>query len=190
MTASIALLAPLADALILLALAAAVASPRLSQLARPLIATFAFACAWCLTAVISLLRAPDWTLFTGGTVIVVSIVVMMVTVHLWTQEAGARESSPGRRGDDGGSGPRRRRPDAPQPGGGGADPSWWPEFERRLALYVAERDRREPAGSPPSRRCTPPTTSPAVRRCQDPILAVSSDGAAHLPPAAGVAAGN
>jgi hypothetical protein len=151
MTASISLVAASVDFLILLALLAALASPRLSQPARPLIAISAFACAWLLGAVCEGLRAPDWTLLIGGALMLVSIVVTMVTVHVWAHEGGRGESGPGQRGDDGGGERRRRRPDAPQGGGGGGDPSWWPEFERQLTLYVAEREKRQPACSPPVR---------------------------------------
>ena len=151
-----------ADVVILLALAAAVASPRPSQLARPVIATCAFACAWLMTGVFDAVRAPDWTIFLGGAVIVVSIVVIAATLHLWTQGGDGADSGPGHGGDHGGGGPRRR-PDAPPHRGGGSDPSWWPEFDRQLASYVAEREReqRQPAPLPaePSRalshhRCT------------------------------------
>src|SRR5947209_6011659 len=88
----------------------AIAGPRPSQPARLVIATFAFACAWLITAALDAMRAPDWTMFMGGAVI-------------------------------GRGGPRRHWPHAPRPGGGGSDPSRWPEFERRLASYVAERER-------------------------------------------------
>jgi hypothetical protein len=139
MTPSIALLGLSAQVVILLALVAAVASPRASQPARAMSATFAFTCAWLLTAVLGGLRAPGWTMLTGGTVIVVSIGVITVTVHVWTQEAG-RGSGPGRRANGGGGGPPGRRPDPPQPGDGGQEPSWWAEFEREVAFYVAERE--------------------------------------------------
>jgi hypothetical protein len=144
------LLGVLAVVVILLALVAAVASPRVSQLVRPLIATFAFACAWLLTAVFDALRAPGWTVFMGGSVTVVSIVVITVTVHLWTQGGDGGESGPGQRGDHGGGGPRGRRPDAPQDGGRGRDPSGWSDFERQFAFYLAERERekRQPAVLP------------------------------------------
>jgi hypothetical protein len=153
MTSSVGLLGVFADVVILLALVVAVANPRVSQLARPLIATFAFACAWLLTAVLDALRAPGWTTLMGGAVIVVGIVVITVTVHLWAQGGVGGESGPGQRGDHGGGGPRRRRPDAPRQGGGGSDPSWWPEFERQFAFCVAERERekRQPAVLPAGR---------------------------------------
>jgi hypothetical protein len=88
-------------------------------------------------------------MFLGAAVIVVSIVVITATLHLWTQEGDGGDVGPGRRGAHGGGGPRRRRPDAPPPGGGGA-PAWWPDFERQLAVYVAEREseEREPAVAP------------------------------------------
>lgn len=139
MTSWVGLSAAVGNVVVLLGLAAAAASPRLSRHARLIISTFAFACAWLMTAAFDAMRAPDWTLFMGGTVITVSIVVAMATLHLWTQASDMGETRPPRRGDEGGGGPRRNWPDAPQPGGGDSDPSWWPEFERRLSLYVAER---------------------------------------------------
>lgn len=147
MTSSVGLLGVVADVVILLALVAAVASPSVSWLARTLIATFAFVCAWLLTAVFDALGAPGSTIFIGGVVIVVSIVVITVAVHLWTQGGDGGGGGPEPRADHGGGGPPRRRPDAPQHGGGGSNPSWWPEFERELALYVVERerDKRQPA---------------------------------------------
>jgi hypothetical protein len=117
-----------------------------TRLGRLLIATFAFLCAWLLAAELEVLGAPGWTMLTCGAVIVISIIVIIVTLHLWTQGGDGGESDPGRRDDHGRGGPRRPRP-APQPVGDGGDPSWWPEFERQLALYAAERDggtRRSP----------------------------------------------
>jgi hypothetical protein len=100
------------------------------------------------------IRAPGWTILLGAAVIVVSIAVVTATLHLWTQRGDVGDIGPGAHG---GGGPPRRRPDAPQNGGGGGAPSWWPEFERQFALYVAEREReqRQPAVPPASR----PTTS-------------------------------
>jgi hypothetical protein len=155
MTFLVDLLGVFGDLAILLALAAAVASSRLSRLARPMIATFAFACAWLLTAVFDALRAPGWTMIMGAAVIVVSIGVATVAVHLWTQGGEGGEGAPVRRGDQGGGGPQRHRPDAPRHGGEGSDPSWWPDFELQLAFYIAEleREERQPAGRTP--RCLP-----------------------------------
>ena len=121
MIVSFDLLGVFADLVILLTLGASVTSPRVSQLARPVIAVFAFMCAWLSTALAFALRGPGWITFMGAAVIVVSILVVTVTVHVWTQ---ARDVGPGRLGDHGGGGPRRGRPDAPQHGDGGGDPSW------------------------------------------------------------------
>jgi hypothetical protein len=160
MTSWIGLFGVFADVVILVVLVAALSSPRLSRLARLLIAVSAFACAWLLTAVFGALRAPGWAMFAGGAVIAVSIYVMAITVHLWTQE-GEAERGP-RPGDDDEGGPRRGRPDSPRHGGDGNDPSWWPEFERQLAFYVADPDRRnrQPAVLPdePARRPREVTT--------------------------------
>ena len=145
MTSALGLLGVFADAVILLALVAAIASRGASHVARALIATVAFAAAWLSTAVFDALRAPDWTIFTGGAVIAASIIVITVTIHLWTLEGDGGESDRGQPGDDGGGGPRRRRPDAPQHGGGSDDPICWPEFERQVAFYVAAREREEEA---------------------------------------------
>ena len=164
MTPSIGLVGAFGDVVILLVLAAAVASPRLSRLARPLLAISAFTCAWLLTAVSDALQAPGWAMFTGVAVIVISIVVVTVTVHLWTREGDGSESGPGLRGNDGGGGPRRRRPDAPRRGDGGNEPSWWPEFERQLALYIAERGRET---EPPAMLPAKPTPHSLVHRGTD-----------------------
>ncbi len=113
----------------------------MSHLARLLISALAFTCAWLVTAVLAVMRAPGWTIFVGGSVIVVSIAVIVVTLQVWTQEGEVGDSGPGHQGDYGGGGPRRRRPDAPQHGGGG-DPSWWPQFERQLAFYLEEGETK------------------------------------------------
>lgn len=146
MTPSIIPLSLFADFVLSLTLAIALASPRVSQLARPAIATFVLACAWLITGVVDAVGAPAWTIFVGVGVIVASIVVMLASLHVWTQAS----DFVSRGGDDGGGGLRCRRPDGPQPGGAGSDPSWWPEFESQLALYVAEghRETRKPATFP------------------------------------------
>lgn len=146
MNTSIGLLNVFADVVILLALATAVASPRVSRLVRLAIATFAFMCAWLVTAVFDAMRAPGWTIFVGEGVIMVSIVVISATVHFWSQ-AGDGDAGGGQRGPHGGGGPRREPPDAPQHPGAGSTPGWWPDFERQLATYVAEdeNEKRQPA---------------------------------------------
>jgi hypothetical protein len=97
------------------------------------------------------LRAPGWTIFMGGAVIVVSILVITVTVHLWARAGSAGESSNGQLGDHGGGGPRLCPPDAPQHGTGGSDTGWWPEFERQLAFYVAARETEDATARYPDR---------------------------------------
>jgi hypothetical protein len=150
-----------ADVVIVAALAAAVTSPRVSRLARLLIATFAFACAWLLAAGFEATRAPGWAVLLSGAVIVVSVVAITATLHLWTQADDGGEAGPGDRGAHGGGGPRRRRPDPPHPGGDDSVPSWWPNFERQLALYVAERER---AGYLPPVHGDPPLQGHEVGR--------------------------
>jgi hypothetical protein len=130
-----------ADVVIVVALAAAVASPKVSRLALLVIATFAFACAWLLAAGFEATRAPGWAMLLGGAVIVLSIVAITAALHLWTQAGDGGQAGPGDRDAHGGGGPRRRRPDSPCPGGGDVAPSWWPDFERQLASYVADRER-------------------------------------------------
>ena len=156
MTSWIGLLSVFADAVLLVALAVAVASRSVSQLARPVIATFAFVCAWLLAAGFEAMGVRGFTTFLGAGVIVVSLVVITATLHRWTQGGDGGDTGPGHQDAQGGGGPRRRWPDTPQHGGGGA-PSWWPDFERQFADYVAEREpirsaRRVPA---PRRRERP-----------------------------------
>jgi hypothetical protein len=150
MTSTIGLLAVAVDVVILVAPVVAVASPRASHLARLLTSTLAFTCAWLVTAALAAMRAPGWTIFVGGSAIVVSIAVIVVTLQLWTQEGEVGDSGPGHQGDYGGGGPRRRRPDAPQHGGGGSDPSWWPEFERQLGFYLEEGETKRQAAVGPA----------------------------------------
>jgi hypothetical protein len=162
MTSWIGLLSVFADVVILLALAVVVAGRRVSQLARPVIATFAFACAWLLAAGFDAMGFRGWTMFLAGAVIVVSIGVITATLHVWTQGGDGGDIGPGHRGAHGGGGPGRHRPDAPQPGGGGSAPSWWPDFERQLADYVTELERSR---STSTRRVpNPPRREPPLRR--------------------------
>lgn len=141
MTSSIDVLSVFADAAIVLALVGTVANPRVSPLTRLVIATFAFACAWLMTAVVDAIRAPGWTVLLGGSDIVLSIVLLTAALHRWTREPDGSEQGPH---DGGGWDGPRPRPDAPQHGGGDNDLSWWPEFERQLASYVAERETENP----------------------------------------------
>jgi hypothetical protein len=107
-----------------------------------MIATFGFVSAWLLAAALDALQPPEWAILTSAAMLAVSVVVMIVAVHLWMIGDVGEENRPGQGGDQGGGGPGRRRPDAPQPGDGGSDPSWWPGFERQLAVYIAESDSK------------------------------------------------
>jgi len=140
MTSWLGLSSVFADVVIFVALAVAIASRTVSPLARPLIATFAFVCAWLVAAGFYATGVRGWTIFLSAAVIVASLAVITGTLHVWTQGGDGGDAGPGPRGAHGGGGPRRRRPDAPQPAGGGA-PSWWPDFERQFEAYVAERER-------------------------------------------------
>ncbi len=74
----------------------------------------------------------------GCAVIAASIVVIVVTLHIWTQAGAGPEGGGGQRRNEGGAVP-------PQPGSGGTGPGWWPEFERQFASYLGDRDReRQP----------------------------------------------
>jgi hypothetical protein len=146
MTPSFDLAGVCADLVILAALAASLGRRTVAPVARPAIATLAFAFAWLTAAALDTMRAPSWTIFLGGAVIVVTIVAMAASLHLW-----ARETDDGdqQRGEDDGGGPWRRAPDGPNPRGGGSEPEWWPEFERQLAAYVSEHGPAVPPAEPP-----------------------------------------
>jgi hypothetical protein len=109
MTSWIGLLSVFADVVILVGLAVGLASRRVSPIARLLISTLAFACAWLVAAALDAIGGRGWTMFLGVAVIVVTIGVIAATLHLWAQE-------------------------------GDRAPSWWPDFERQFADYVAERE--------------------------------------------------
>jgi hypothetical protein len=140
MTSWLGLLSVFADAVILLVLAAAIANRNVSRLARLVIATVAFVCAWLIAAGSDAMGVRGWTIFLSAAVIVVSLAAITATLHFWTLGGEGGDAEPGPRGAHGGGGPRRSQPDAPQHGGGGA-PSWWPDFERQFEAYVAESER-------------------------------------------------
>jgi hypothetical protein len=150
MASPIGLLGMFADAMILMAVAAGVARSSVSRLARPVIATAAFASAWFVAVVLEAARAPAWATIIAGAVIGLTILAIIATLHVWTRGEDGGESDPEDRGD--GGGPRRRAPDAPPPAGGDSGLDWWPEFEHQLALYMAERERgtRAHSGGPAS----------------------------------------
>jgi hypothetical protein len=159
MTSWLGLLSVFADVVTLAALAVAVVSRRVSRLARLVISTLAFACAWLVAAGFDAIGVRGWTIFLGAAVIVVSLGVVTATLHLWAQGGNV---GPGHRGAHGGGGPRQRRPDAPQPGGGGSALSWWADFERQFADYVAETKRSRSTST--RRLPTPPRRERPLRR--------------------------
>jgi hypothetical protein len=138
MTSWVGLSSVFADAVILVVLAAAIANRNVSRLARPVIATFGFVCAWLIAAGFDAMGVRGWAIFLSAAVIVVSLAAVTATLHFWTLGGEGGGAGPGPRGAHGGGGPRRRRPDEPQPGGGDA-PRWWSEFERQFEAYVVER---------------------------------------------------
>lgn len=140
MTSWLGLSSVFADAVILVVLAAAIAKRNMPRIARPVIATLAFVCAWLIAAGFDAMGVRGWAMFLSAAVIVVSLAAITATLHFWALGDEGGDAGPGPRGAHGGGGPRRRRPDAPQPGGGGA-PSWWPDFERQFEAYVAEHER-------------------------------------------------
>lgn len=146
MTSWVGLAAACGNIVVLVTLVAAVVIPRRSPLARLVMATFAFAVAWLLTAVCDAMGTPAWTMIVGGTVVLMSIAMVIASLHLWTNAGVGGDRQSERRNDEGGGG-APHWPDAPSHGGGGSDPSWWPEFERQLAEYVgkSEREWRQPA---------------------------------------------
>jgi hypothetical protein len=69
------------------------------------------------------------------TVIVATVVLVgLVVLALRAIDDESGGSGPGSDGRGGGNDRPRPRPDR------GGDPAWWPEFERELDRYAAERD--------------------------------------------------
>jgi hypothetical protein len=123
------------EALALLLSWTALAARRLPRPVRPLIALLGHSGAWGVWALILVLRGPGWMAGLAAMVMVVSGAVMAITIHLVT-----REEEDGGGGGDTGGGPGPE-PEAPRDGGGDTEPPWWPEFERELADYAAQRER-------------------------------------------------
>src|SRR5690348_5771244 len=151
------------DVLILCALGAALASPRMSTLARPVVATFAFLCAWLATAAFDAMRAPLWTIFLGVALMVVGLVVIAITLHAWTQQ---NDDGEGGAGDDGPGGPGWAPPVSPRGGGSGVSaqratrrgPQACPQCSRAARGRSRRKTARPRARAPrsPSRdRCLP-----------------------------------
>jgi hypothetical protein len=136
----------------------------MSQLTRPLVAALSLLVLWVLAMVLETLRVPVWVLVVNGALLLVNVIVLTASIHQVMREQG--------RGDgDGGVRPHRR--DVRDSGGGGGI-SWWPEFERELAQYLAEQQRddreqqrddrgrdRVPVGSVDAWAQQPPTLLPA-----------------------------
>lgn len=97
----------------------------------------------------------------GGAVIVVSIVAIIATRHLWSQQGGGSDSRIGHRGDDDGGGPRHRRP---RLGGTAATRIGGLSSKRQLALHVAEHELLCPMAAPHLRIITPRPGAPRLRR--------------------------
>jgi hypothetical protein len=121
-------------ALLLLCIALRVSMPRL---ARPLVACCGLSGAWG-AWVLAVLRGSASMIALTSVVFAVGSVATAIAIHFATCDAEEHE--------DGGAG-RALRPDpeAPRGGGGDDEPLWWPEFERQLTAYSAERERERPA---------------------------------------------
>lgn len=137
MNGSLATLAAIVTALVTVALWATVVVGRVPRATRMPLALCSFISAWGLCFLLIKLHFPGWTWFAATLAVITSIVVLIAAAQFsLPRDAGEGSGDEG----DGGS-PLRRPPEPPTDGGGPADPSWWPEFERDLALYMAERER-------------------------------------------------
>lgn len=141
MSGSVATLVPLVAAVVTVALWVVVLLRLAHRAARLPLALTAFASAWSTCFVLLKTQAPHWTILPGAALVLGGIVVVVVA---------GQTSLPHDAGDDGsddggtgGGGPGRRPPDRPTGGGDPAEPSWWPQFERDLARYVAQREHDE-----------------------------------------------
>jgi len=111
---------------------------------EPLLAALSLAGLWMLAMVLEAMGVPVWALVVTGALLVANVIVLTACIYRATRDEGH---------SDGGGGAPPHGPEIPDPGGG-HDPSWWPELERELAQYLAERDparteaQQVPAGSP------------------------------------------
>lgn len=105
----------------------------ISRVVRPLVAACGVSGAWGAWVLALVLRTPLWMVALTGTVLAVGSVAMGMAIHLATVEEKDRD-------DGGGGGAPVLLPSGP---GGGPDdePPWWPEFERELEAFAAQRDR-------------------------------------------------
>lgn len=114
--------------------AAAIRVQRVPRKARLPLALVAFVGAWVLCFALVKLEYPRWAQLAAAAAAFISFFVVIV--------AGQRSLPRGGGGggdDDGGGGLDRPKPDRPTDGGNPTEPDWWPEFERELARYQAER---------------------------------------------------
>jgi hypothetical protein len=103
------------------------------MITRALAAVLSLIALWFLAMVLEALRVPAWVLAVNGGLLLVNVIVLIGSLHQATRE-------PADPGGDGGI--HGSRPDIPG-SGGGDEPSWWPELERELRQYLAERERDE-----------------------------------------------
>jgi hypothetical protein len=94
-------------------------------------------CALLLALLMAESGTPSWRGLPSTLAIVISLVLLVVAA----QRSMPSDSDGGGSDSDGDGGLGRRPPDRPPGGGGSADPDWWPEFERGLARYTAQRER-------------------------------------------------
>lgn len=124
------------DGVALVALWAAVPLRWVPRRARIPLAVAAFVCAWTLSYVLIKLQFPKWTALLAAAAVFISLVLLVVAAQMsLPQDDGGDDR------DDDGGGLDKPPPDRPIDGGDPADPAWWPDFERDLARYQAERTR-------------------------------------------------
>jgi len=108
----------------------------ISRVARPLVACCGLSGAWGAFVLVIVVPGPAWMTAFTVSVFAVSSVAMAVAIYLATYEEDSHEEGEG--------GAPSRSPEGPD-GGGDREPPWWPEFERELDAYAAQRDReRQP----------------------------------------------
>jgi amino acid transporter len=139
MTGFIGASAAIGDAVVLVSLWAVVLCGRAPRAARVPLGLIAFAGAWTLCFFLMKSHSPRWTWFACGAAVVISVLMLVVAA----QTSLPHDGGGGGNDDDGGGGLEPRPPDRPIDGGGPSEPEWWPEFERGLARYTAERERSE-----------------------------------------------
>ena len=119
-------------ALFLLWIALRVSMPRL---ARPFVASAGLSAAWGAWVLVVVLHGPASMIALTLCAFAIASVATAISIHLATRDEEKRDG-----GDMGGG--TDSVPQAPQGGGGNTEPPWWPEFERQVADYAAERERR------------------------------------------------